>query len=149
MEAVKAFVSQEELWECEDDLVNKEDFYPSNDNLSQWLYCLDNGKIIGMILVHYDTSVALKMHPYMLRAHRDKGREMMKVFYKHFLNLPGYINKLNVSIPVTHKKVLNFARKVGFKDEGINRESYYKNGKYHDLVNMGLLRSEIARLAHE
>jgi RimJ/RimL family protein N-acetyltransferase len=149
MEAVKSFVSQDELWECEDDLVQKDDFYPSNDSLSQWLYCYDDGKIVGMILVHNETSVSIKMHPYLLKAHREKGREMMKVFYNHFMNLPNHINKLNVSIPVIHKKVINFAKKVGFRDEGINRGSYFKNGKYHDQVNMGLLRSEIARLSHE
>ena len=34
------------------------------------------------------------------------------------------------------------AEKLGFKEEGVNRESSYKNGKFCDSINYGLLRYE-------
>jgi len=146
MPAVKAFITQDEIWECMEDGVTKDAFYPSNDALSQWLVCVDEGKVIGMILTHNDTSSAIKMHPYMLSKYKHKGREMMKMYYGLFMDLPETINKLNVSIPEYQTKVINFAKKVGFIKEGINREAYNKNNIFYNVINMGLTRSEIRGL---
>ena len=33
--------------------------------------------------------------------------------------------------------------KAGFREEGTIREGAYKNGQYHDLVLMGVLKSEV------
>ncbi|MCK4524953.1 MAG: GNAT family N-acetyltransferase [Candidatus Andersenbacteria bacterium] len=32
--------------------------------------------------------------------------------------------------------------KLGFKDEGCGRKEIYKNGKYRDRINFGILREE-------
>lgn len=37
---------------------------------------------------------------------------------------------------------LRFLKKVGFKQEGICRECVYKNGKYHNMIYFGILKSE-------
>lgn len=146
MPAVKAFISQEEIWERFEDGIDKEDFQPLNDSVAQWLLCFDDNKIVGMILVHFDTNSSLMMHPYLLAKYRHKGRDMMSAFYKWFLTLADQVHKLNVSIPITQRKVINFAKKVGFKQEGINRESYMKDGQYYDQIILGLTRPEIEGL---
>jgi RimJ/RimL family protein N-acetyltransferase len=68
----------------------------------------------------------------------------MKEFYEWVLeNTEDRINKINVSIPENDKRVINFAKKVGFKKEGLNRDSYMKNGTIYAQQNLGITRSEI------
>lgn len=40
-------------------------------------------------------------------------------------------------------------KKCGWKEEGKYRKYIYKNGKYHDLVIVGILREEYKKLVHE
>jgi len=37
-------------------------------------------------------------------------------------------------------------RKCGFIEEGRNRENIYKDGRYHDIIRMGILRDEFEQL---
>jgi RimJ/RimL family protein N-acetyltransferase len=53
------------------------------------------------------------------------------------------MQKVNISIPKTRRIVYNLAKNVGFKDEGVNRMSFTKNGKTHDQWLLGLTRKEI------
>ena len=53
------------------------------------------------------------------------------------------IAKINVTIPENQVKVINFAKKVGFKKEGLNRDSYLKDGKLYGQQNLGITRKEI------
>jgi RimJ/RimL family protein N-acetyltransferase len=41
-----------------------------------------------------------------------------------------------------NERSLRLHRKVGFQEEGRQREAVFKNGQYHDLVMFGLLREE-------
>ena len=146
MNAVKAFLIQPEVWErASEDYEDVSQFYPHNDELSVWLECVDDGDFIGLILVHHDNSTTLRIHPYM--ASKEKSREMMSDFFKWVLTLPDQIQKIIVTIPSCYKIVHNFARKVGFIDEGINRLSYTKGGKLYDQWNLGITRAEIEVLS--
>lgn len=144
MNLVKTIISTPEIWEqSAEDGVIKENFYPGYDALSVWLLCKLDNKIIGIIYVHNDTSCSINMHPYLIKKYKKYGREMMNKFFKWFLFQPAELIKLNISIPDHRQVVYNFAKKVGFKDEGINRSSFLKNGIVHDQYQMGLTRKEI------
>jgi RimJ/RimL family protein N-acetyltransferase len=56
----------------------------------------------------------------------------------------GYLNFHRISIGVVgfNVRALNFWEKVGFKREGIQRDSYYFNHTYHDFVMMSILEEE-------
>ena len=41
-----------------------------------------------------------------------------------------------------NKLSIHIGKKCGFKEEGILRKGTYKNGKYHDLILMSVLREE-------
>ena len=145
MAKVKAFMIQPEVWErASEDYEELTDFYPHNDDLSVWLECLDEKALIGMVLVHHDNSTTLRIHPYMTS--KTKGRDMMKELFGWVLLLPDQIQKIIVSIPTCHRIAYNFAKKVGFIDEGINRLSYTKGGELYDQWNLGLTRKEIEAL---
>lgn len=143
MEVVRQVMLIPEIWDrAAEDGISQEDFYPGFDSLSHWLLCKEEDKIIGIILLHHDNSTTLKLHPYLRREHYSLGREMMKSFYKWFIENTS-IHKLIVSMPENQKKTYNFAKKVGFKDEGFNRESYLKNGEIYGQYNLGITRKEV------
>lgn len=157
MALVKRIMTEPDIWErAAEDGVDADKWYPGTNEMTIWLLCveddgigengqlIDNNKIIGIILVHTDNSVSVKIHPYLRSKHREKGRSMMKEFYKWFLaNTKEDCNKINVSIPTYHTRVINFAKKVGFQKEGINRDSYQKGGQLYGQQNLGITRKEI------
>jgi hypothetical protein len=147
MNIVKSLLVTPEIWEqAAEDGVNKDDYYPAYDNLSAWLLCELDDEIIGLIFIHNESLCSINMHPYLKRKYKRKGRDMMIAFFNWFLTLPAGICKVNVSIPFNRKIVYNFAKRVGFKDEGINRMSYLKGGVNHDQYQLGLTRDEIKGL---
>lgn len=145
MKLVKSIMTEPEIWErASEDGTDPVSWYPGTDAFTVWLLCLEDGEPIGIILIHTDNSVSLKIHPYLRTEHRTKGRLMMGAFYEWFLNsTQDKVNKINVSIPVNQQKVINFAKKVGFQKEGLNRDSYLKNGKLYGQQNLGITRNEI------
>ena len=60
----------------------------------------------------------------------------------------GYLNFHRVSIGVVgfNNKALKFYEKIGFKKEGIQRDGYYYDHKYHDFVMMSILENEFRAL---
>jgi diamine N-acetyltransferase len=56
----------------------------------------------------------------------------------------GYLNFHRVAIGVvgTNERALRFYEKVGFKQEGIQRDGYFYNHAYQDFVMMSILEDE-------
>lgn len=74
---------------------------------------------------------------------RDKGfgTEAMKLLMKfgfEDLNL----NRLGLWVFDFNKRAIKCYKRCGMKVEGIMREGVYRNGKYHDVYFMGILRHE-------
>jgi len=122
---------------------NPENFEPRVDNLNGWVIVKDYDKIEGIAYIEQQTTTTALFHPYLL-GDKGKGREMIKSVLKWLLKTE--IHKFNISIPVIYQSTYNTAKKLRFIDEGINRESFLKNGEYHDQYLLGLTRSEIGDL---
>ena len=52
------------------------------------------------------------------------------------------LHRINSSAFAFNERSLRLHLKVGFKEEGRQREGIYKNGKFQDLVGFGILRAE-------
>lgn len=65
-------------------------------------------------------------------------RELMGWF---FANFPA--PRLGVEVPELYRQTINFARMLGFKDEGKRRAIYLMRGKWRDEVLMSVTREEI------
>lgn len=142
MDLVKSILIRPDIWErAAEDGIDKEAFYPSYDSMSLWLLCKDEENI-GIILIHTDTSISIKIHPYLMEEHRERGREMMTEFYKWFLENTD-THKINVIIPEPFRRVVNFSKKIGFKHEGFSEESYKKNGKIYGQYQLGITRNKV------
>ncbi|EHR38228.1 GNAT family N-acetyltransferase [Facklamia languida] len=44
-----------------------------------------------------------------------------------------------------NERAIGLYKKIGFREEGRSRESIFRNGEYHDVVQMGLLESEFKK----
>lgn len=139
MELVGSFMTLPEIWErCADDLTDK--WYPRTDN-TVYLLVIEGNDLIGIIEIDGTTSIEMTIHPYLLKKKRHKGREMMRLFFEFFLKM-DYM-KVAAIIPICYQQVFNFATKLGFKLEGIKRQSAIKQGKILDQWVIGITRSEI------
>jgi RimJ/RimL family protein N-acetyltransferase len=61
----------------------------------------------------------------------------------------GYLNYNRISIGVVgfNTNAIEFYKKVGFKQEGIQEQGYYYNYRYYDFIMMRILRDEFLKLS--
>lgn len=52
------------------------------------------------------------------------------------------LNKLKLDVFSFNERAVRCYEKAGFKREGVLRQDAYRYGRYHDVIVMGLLRSE-------
>lgn len=69
------------------------------------------------------------------------GTEALRILLDYGFN---YLNLNNIMLTVKsfNERAINCYKKVGFKEFGKRRESYYLNGKYYDDVYMDILSKE-------
>ncbi len=69
------------------------------------------------------------------------GTEALKLLLDYGFN---YLNLNNIMLTVKsfNERAIKCYQKVGFKEFGRRRESYFLNGKYYDDVHMDILASE-------
>lgn len=123
-------------------LVSSDDdgkFEPRIDNFNGWVIVRDYDKIQGIVYIEQQTTTTAMFHPYLI-GDKGKGREMIKSVIKWLFDKE--LHKINVSIPVIYQSTINTAKKLGFIDEGVNRESFLKDGIYHNQQLFGMTRSE-------
>jgi RimJ/RimL family protein N-acetyltransferase len=74
---------------------------------------------------------------------RGIGTEATRAMVRHgFFDLN--LHRIYVSILRDNISSIRMCEKAGFREEGTIREGAYKNGRYHDLVLMGVLKGEVA-----
>ncbi|MCR4949787.1 MAG: GNAT family N-acetyltransferase [Solobacterium sp.] len=52
------------------------------------------------------------------------------------------MNRVSIGVVGLNTSALEFYRKIGFRQEGIQEQGYYYNGEYSDFVMMRILREE-------
>ena len=135
---------QQDIWNTfADDLSSKGEYKPDVSTKSAWLKVIIDDEVAGLVLLDNYNLTTLKLHPYMLKKYRKYSRDLIKRVLGIFLKTPDFINKLVVEIPFNRRIVYNLAKRIGFKDEGINRQSYLKDKTYYDQWNLGLTKKEI------
>ena len=143
-ELIKDFMLKDEVWDLfSDDMSDKDNYKPDSSTRACWLKVVIDDEVVGLVLMDNYNLTTLKLHPYVLNKYRKHSRELIKRCLNIFLKTPEFINKLVVEIPFHRKIVYNLAKKTGFIDEGINRASFLKGGKYFDQWNLGLTKEEI------
>jgi ribosomal-protein-serine acetyltransferase len=80
---------------------------------------------------------------WLAEAHQGTGMmfKACSVFIDHLFSTVG-LNRLMIRASVDNLKSRSFAKRLGFTQEGMQREAYLLYGKYHDLAVYSLLSSE-------
>ncbi|MBT1247869.1 GNAT family N-acetyltransferase [Thermosipho sp. 1223] len=96
----------------------------------------------GINDVDWKNSVAV-VGIFLGKPHWNKGygTDAMKVLVR-FIFEEMNINKIKLYVYSFNKRAIKSYEKVGFKKEGVLREEIFRNGKYHDVYVMGILKKE-------
>jgi len=99
---------------------------------------------IGFVHLSPDTAVTYSIHINIISGHRDLAIDCAKMFYRFALDTfsPNF-QKLIAKVPVTFPDVYRFAKKSGFKDEGLDRKSILRGGVLTDRYILGITREEM------
>lgn len=99
-----------------------------------------NNTLHGFYMFVPQNSVTVEVHTCLLPSLRGKnaiqaGRLAIAYIFSNYKKIISYI-------PDGNKKAELYALLLGFKIEGINRESYLKNGKLIDMKLVGITKGE-------
>ena len=108
----------------------------------------NNGVLIGGVGMHtWDQDVKKAQLGYWIsKDHEGKGivTDSLRQFI-HFLFEKTGLNKIEIFFSPANKRSAAVAERLGFRVEGIWRQSILRNGLYDDIVVTGLLKSEWVR----
>ena len=109
-----------------------------------WVGLHNGDNLVGGYRIHQINGVCYQGHAFMIPEYRKQySVEGCITTLKYITEtIPG-LQKLIASTPAKFKNVMHFLEKIGFKEEGVNRLSYRKDGKIWDVVNYGLTLDEI------
>lgn len=114
---------------------------------SVWFTITDTeGSIIGetgllrMFPVWHCTDLTIII-PDPEKQNRGYGTEAIRLMLDMAFN-EYEMNRISVGVVGLNESALAFYKKIGFRQEGIQEQGYYCNGKYSDFVMMRILREE-------
>jgi RimJ/RimL family protein N-acetyltransferase len=55
------------------------------------------------------------------------------------------IHRVTLETYATNTRAIRFFQKLGFKQEGVVRDAVYFDGKYYDIISLGILASEFKK----
>ena len=144
---IRSIMTNDVVWKtAAEDGQEKADFMPYVQS-DCWLKMMLGNTCVGLFVFERLNKILLDVHPAILPEYRGKvghqaGVEHLKWIYE---NEPACM-KIVATIPVIYRHVKLYANMLGYRDEGINRASYMKNGRIHDQWMLGITREEIARV---
>jgi RimJ/RimL family protein N-acetyltransferase len=106
-----------------------------------------DGKIIGSMELHPDANrragsgelgIAIYDPEYLGKGY---GRDAIETFLDWTFRILNF-RRIKLETLATNERALRCYEACGFRREGLLREDEYTNGRYQDIVAMGLLRSE-------
>jgi RimJ/RimL family protein N-acetyltransferase len=130
------------------DLKWYEDYLTRRGSEVRCAVCLaDGGQLVGMVSLTRIDYVHRHAEYNAVVGQRDTqsrgiGTAATRAMVRHgFFDLN--LHRIYVSILVDNVGSIRMCEKAGFREEGRIREGAYKNGRYHDLVLMGVLKSDL------
>jgi len=105
----------------------------------------DSGELVGMVsLTRIDYVHRTAEYNAMVGGARGRGvgTAATKAMVHHGL-FDLNLHRIYVSILRDNIGSIKMCANAGFREEGTIREGAYKNGRYHDLILMGVLKSDL------
>ena len=146
--AVRAVMIQPDMWTTVAEDGQDQDNYAPDVYGDCWLEMEADGNLVGLYQLQKRNRVLVEIHAQVLPEYR---KEYSKATGQAALawiveNLPE-CQKIIAWVPVIYQNVIDFTVGQGFTIEGLNRKSYFKNGKLHDQKLLGITRNEVEQWA--
>jgi RimJ/RimL family protein N-acetyltransferase len=139
---IKNFYMLPGIWEtfAEDGLEEYEPDFEKNIYLAHFY----ENRIIGIYILEVNGIALVRLHIALLKEYRSRFLKKTALNTLRFIidSSPNYV-KAVAGVPKPYKHLYRFCKQLGFKDEGINRESFFKGGQLVDVLMLGLTRDEI------
>jgi UDP-4-amino-4,6-dideoxy-N-acetyl-beta-L-altrosamine N-acetyltransferase len=148
IEYVRSFRNHDEIrkWMYSDDIISLQDHINFINSLKEnnrnyyWLVKMEE-KYIGVVSLnridfkHRNAYLGIYANPFL--ASGGKGELLIKCIKKLAFDFAN-LHTLKIEVMDTNEKAMNFYKKVGFSEEGRLKEFVYKDGKWHDMIIMGI-----------
>lgn len=143
---IREILTDPDCWNaCSEDGQDAESFEIKASNVIDWIVARNaSGELAGCLKVNRVTLSEVEAHIAIKKRNRGVFSSSVVVgLLRIFVNdMDKRINKLTAQVPSYNKACIRLAVAMGFKKEGINRESVMKNGKFYDQARMGITRKE-------
>ena len=115
-------------------------YYPPLGSGIMWVRAGDD----GVFLLVEQNHVTYEVHTILLPRARGRAVEIGKEALKWaFANTKA--KRIITNVPETNQLALRLAKKVGFKQYGINQKSFQKNGVLHDQFVLGISKEDVCQ----
>jgi RimJ/RimL family protein N-acetyltransferase len=106
-----------------------------------WLLVSDDAPA-GVFLLHARSAMCYEMHTCLLpRIWGAGANEAARLLLSHAFGPMGAA-KLVTNVPASNRAALRFAKANGMREEGVNRESFLKDGVMQDQIMLGITIKE-------
>lgn len=106
----------------------------------------EQGEYLGNISLHEIDRFSKKARMSVLIANREeRGKGYGKSAIRRLLSIAFNeikLHKVWLVVFTENEKARNLYAKCGFQEEGILKDEYLVNGKYHDMVRMAIIRRD-------
>jgi [ribosomal protein S5]-alanine N-acetyltransferase len=126
-------------------IVSMKEQYLARDEIRWGITLKPNDEVIGMVGYNYwdrkdnRGSVGFDLNrKYWRRGIMAEALRMIVVFGFDEMGL----NRIEADASIHNSASINLMKSLGFVQEGVQREQYYEDGVYHDLVLLSLLRRD-------
>lgn len=69
------------------------------------------------------------------------GRDAFELLLNYAFNELN-LYRLSLRVFSFNRRAITLYKKLGFKEEGVMREAFYRSGQWHDIHFMGILKRE-------
>lgn len=117
------------------------------EDVNERLYAVEaDGNLVGTVGLHeIDSHLRTARLGLLIFRAADRGKgfgraAIMGILERGFV--PFGLNKVYLNVFAENVSSRTMYAKMGFVEEGVLRQEYLLDGKYHDMVRMSMLRSE-------
>ena len=121
-------------------------FQPTESDEIYYLLVIDeNGLVHGLYLLHAMNYITYEIHTCLLRSCRGKKADIAAKAVLKWISLNTECLKVITHVPENNRLALAYAKRAGLLLEGINRDSFLKDGKLYNQFLLGITRAEICQ----
>lgn len=118
-----------------------EEFFEKIDKIF-FAICLNDNRLIGSLnLTINQRNAALGITIDRSCWSKGYGKEATELALDYSFNTRN-LHRIELWVFEFNERAMHLYEKLGFKKEGVRREAVYKNGRYWDVINMGILKGE-------